>query len=115
MQKSLKYDVEISFSQINDQLMSQLMLLEPYGLGNPKPVFRTRECVVEDIRYLKQDKHVKLKVSQENIKKEAIFFRISDRVKDTLRKKKKIDMLYCLQENEWNGNKALQLVILDIF
>ncbi|MCG9478875.1 MAG: single-stranded-DNA-specific exonuclease RecJ [Actinomycetia bacterium] len=115
LQKSLKYDVEISLSQINGQLMSQLILLEPYGPGNPKPVFRSKECMIEDIRYLKQGKHVKLKVSQEGTPKEAIFFRISDRVKDTLSKKKKIDMLYCLQENEWNGNKALQLVILDIF
>ena len=40
--KSIPIDLEISFSELTSQFLCELELLEPFGLGNPKPVFLTR-------------------------------------------------------------------------
>lgn len=53
-----KYDIEISFNDINKQLVKELEAMEPFGMGNPRPVFRMTDCQVESYKILK-DLHVK--------------------------------------------------------
>ncbi len=52
------YDTEIEFHQINKNLLKQLEMMEPFGMGNPRPVFRMKDCIIESYTLLK-DVHVK--------------------------------------------------------
>ena len=52
------YDIDISFNDINKQLVKELEQLEPFGMGNSKPIFRMQDCLLESYQILK-DVHVK--------------------------------------------------------
>jgi single-stranded-DNA-specific exonuclease len=57
----LDLDGELNLSAITPSLFHALRLLEPYGVGNPEPVFAARAELISPPRILKE-KHIKLKV-----------------------------------------------------
>lgn len=58
----LDLDGELNFAEITPELYQALQMLEPYGMGNPEPVFAARGVqIVAPPRILK-DKHIKLKL-----------------------------------------------------
>ncbi|MGM0367237.1 MAG: single-stranded-DNA-specific exonuclease RecJ [Actinomycetota bacterium] len=115
IKKKLYYDLEINFSQIDPKLVKDLKLLEPCGVGNPKPAFMTKKCTIRDIRLLKGGKHVKLSLKNSGTSLQAIMFGVGEQVKEKIRIGSKINILYYIQENEWMGNKNIQLVLVDLF
>jgi single-stranded-DNA-specific exonuclease len=60
---SLNFDAEISFDQVHPELFQAVQRLQPFGVGNPQPVFVVRGVrLVAPPRVLKE-KHVKLKLA----------------------------------------------------
>jgi len=123
IQKKFYYDLEIEFDQIKASFSKDLKLLEPFGIGNTKPVFLTKNCFIKDINFLKEEKHVVLQLKNKGIYKKAIYFNISKEIAQNLKKISKetpISIIYNIEENTYdkNNNKdynSLQLVILDLF
>jgi single-stranded-DNA-specific exonuclease len=58
----LDLDGELDLSEITPELFHALQLLEPYGMGNPEPVFATRSVQLAAPPRILKDKHVKLKL-----------------------------------------------------
>jgi single-stranded-DNA-specific exonuclease len=58
----LEIDGEIGLAEVTPQLFQALHLLEPYGVGNPEPVFAARSVELTAPPRILKDKHVKLKV-----------------------------------------------------
>ena len=58
----LDVDGELPLSDVTPELFHALALLEPYGMGNPEPVFATRGVQVVAPPRIIKDKHVKLKL-----------------------------------------------------
>jgi single-stranded-DNA-specific exonuclease len=86
----------------------------PFGPDNMKPIFVTKQVRIRgDIRWLK-DVHAKMVLCQESsmIDIDAIAFNAIDK-KDIL-SNTHIDIAYHIEENNWNDQKKIQLVILDI-
>ncbi|WP_272700543.1 single-stranded-DNA-specific exonuclease RecJ [Desulfovibrio sp. Fe33] len=58
---TLKLDHELAFSSINNTLLKELEMLQPYGMGNPEPVFATKPVrVAEHALFGREGEHVKL-------------------------------------------------------
>ena len=58
---TIKLDHELGFANINNTLLKELELLQPYGMGNPEPVFATKPVkVVEYSTFGREREHVKL-------------------------------------------------------
>ncbi|MBG0790410.1 MAG: single-stranded-DNA-specific exonuclease RecJ [Desulfovibrionaceae bacterium] len=58
---TLKLDHELGFSSINNTLLKELEMLQPFGMGNPEPVFATKPVkVVEHSLFGREREHVKL-------------------------------------------------------
>ncbi|WP_320664462.1 single-stranded-DNA-specific exonuclease RecJ [Prochlorococcus sp. MIT 1223] len=70
-QKKVEPESHIVFSDLNEELIQGLDLLEPFGVGNPKPLFWTRECEIKSI-YNIGNNHTKLVLKNDSIKLNAI-------------------------------------------
>jgi len=113
--KKYEYDIEVGFNDLDAEFVDELSLLKPFGTGNPKPSFLSRDCSVCRIYKLKDGRHMKIVMKNGNVTFEGIIFNIDDRKRDTLVSKKKISILYNLQFNTWGGDKSIQLVLRDLF
>ena len=102
-------DAEMELSQVNADTYAAISELEPFGQGNPKPVFLLKNVLIRELRRVGQDQtHVKMKLGEQGIG--AIFFRASH---NGFKEGERIDVLANLQENRWNGNTNIELNIID--
>jgi single-stranded-DNA-specific exonuclease len=114
----MEIDLEINLSDINDKFWRLVKQFAPFGPDNMKPVFVTRGCV--DGGWSKavggEKTHLKLDVvQQENPgqKISGIAFNLGHLEKE-IKAKKPFDLVYTIEENEWQGNVTLQLMIKDL-
>ena len=60
----LEYDAELSLAAITPELMAWVARLAPFGIGNPEPVFLTRDATLAAPVRLIQEKHIALQLTQ---------------------------------------------------
>ena len=108
----LVIDAEIQFSDINQRFYNILSQMEPFGPENLRPVFVARN--LSDTGYSKvvKEEHIRFSLSQQHIIFTGIGFNLANKF-HILNEKKPIDVVFTLDENEWNGNKHLQLKVID--
>jgi single-stranded-DNA-specific exonuclease len=116
LQPEITIDCELDFSCINSKTMRLLKQFEPFGPQNMTPVFVTRQVV--DSGYAKtlgkDNEHLRLFVKQKQAPGiAAIGFGLGKKIA-LVKDKKPFDMVYCIDENEYNGTVALQLRVKDI-
>ena len=113
LERKLKIDLEINFESINKNLVEELKQFEPTGQGNYSPVFVSKNVKVIEIKPVGQDgKHLKLKLSQNDIIFDAIWFGFNSIQK--LKANDSVSVAYTIEENIWNNHTSLQLKIKDI-
>ena len=114
--QSLPVDMDIELSAIDYKTAEDMAMLEPFGEGNPEPIFCSRNLrLVKPLRVLKGE-HIKFQVTDGNKNFEAIGFgmaRDSD-IELTLRNYHSFDMAYTVSLNNWQGVNTIQLKIEDI-
>ncbi len=112
----LKIDALVTSQSLGLDLVDQLAAFEPFGAGNPKPIFVTRGLVLKEEPYVMKDKHLKLKLFGDNNKQfEAVWWDGVERSKgQTLKPNSRIELAYVAEANVWQGNTRLQLVVEDL-
>lgn len=114
LQRRLKIDLEVSFSDLTQDLSNELKQFEPSGLGNPSPIFVSKNVEIVSVKTVGRDsKHLKLKLKQNEHIFDSIFFGGGE-MYSKLSSGTKLDVVYRLEENLWNGLVSLQLAIRDI-
>jgi single-stranded-DNA-specific exonuclease len=118
----LEYDAEISLDEITNDFWLALQKLEPFGAGNPVPVFVARNAkVVQPARTMKE-KHVKLRVvpgeSVANARfqraREVLGWRMAERVtQESLVVGDTLDLAFTLDYNQHPDFGGVQLNLLD--
>ena len=112
--KTLSIDMEINFDSLTETLAKKLTKFEPTGYGNTTPRFVSCDVeVLESKTVGKEARHLKMVLRQKEKVFDTIAFGMGDRIKDVL-PGNKIDVVYALEENEWNGVKNLQLRVKDV-
>ncbi len=107
-------DLELSAQDISWDVVEYLERFGPFGIGNPRPKFMARGLEVLDIRLVgAKQQHLKLRIGLGNHRLEAIAFNLGYLAGD-LAASKKIDAIFELSANEWNGRKDMQLKISDL-
>lgn len=112
----LKIDAIVSSKTLNIDLVQQLKRFEPFGMGNPKPRFVTRDLILNEEPRVMKEKHLKLKLTDADNKSfEAVWWDGVDKSRgQTLKPKTRIELAYTPEANTWNGNTRLQLVVEDL-
>lgn len=105
-------DAEISFPEIRKPLFDILEQMEPFGPENTRPVFISR--YVADTGYSKivKDLHIRFVLKQGGTTLTGIGFNMADKF-PLLEQRKPVDIVYTIDENEWNGTTTLQLKVID--
>jgi single-stranded-DNA-specific exonuclease len=109
-------DSEINFSDITPKFIRILKQFEPFGPENMTPIFLTKN--VTDTGYAKtlgkEDEHLKMFVKQNGSQPiDCVGFGLGKKI-DVVRGLKPFEMVYSLDENQWNGNTTLQLKARDV-
>jgi len=111
----LKIDTQISLSDINFGLIKDISVLEPFGIGNPQPIFCSYKNIISDWRLVGgKREHLKIKIKGENRTLEGIGFKLSKIGKQIFSENKVVDLAFNIELNKWNGTENLQLNIKDI-
>lgn len=112
------YDAEIHFSDIDDRFYRILKQLAPFGPGNMSPVFLVKN--VSNARYTRYvgdgNVHLKLHVRQNQdmeFEMDGIAFYLGHWF-EALDSGNEVDLLFTIEENEWNGRITLQMNVKDI-
>ena len=109
------YDFQMPSSLFSLDTARAIGQLAPFGEGNPEPVFLAEGLAVREARPVgKTGTHLKLLLSASDGRAfDAIGFSLADRIPD-LAPGDRIDALFQLDENEWNGRVNVQLKLVDI-
>jgi len=106
-------DGALTFRSINEQVVSELSMLAPFGAGNPCPIFRTsRVEIVDGPRRLKE-RHLKMAFKQDGRIMRGIAWRASERESFVAEHKAAIDLAFSLENDTYNGERYLQLSVAD--
>jgi single-stranded-DNA-specific exonuclease len=106
-------DAEINFSDISMSLFHIISQMEPFGPGNLRPTFVTKKTFDTGYSKVVKEKHLKFSLRQNGIVISGIGFGLADKI-DILKSNKPVDIVYKLDENEWNGQKSLQMKVIDV-
>jgi single-stranded-DNA-specific exonuclease len=104
-------DMEIAFSEVKPELWKDLCRLEPYGMGNPEPVFQAEAEVVAVRSVGNGEKHLKLQLKQGDTVLDAIGFRMGEVEVEV---GEAVTVIFKVKENHWNGSTKLELQLADI-
>ena len=108
-EQKLTIDCKVKLENITDELISELDMLAPYGIGNPEPVLLSTDVEVISQRIFK-DKHLGFKVKNGDKTYDAIWFNL----KEPSNIPKRIDMVFTPEFNQWNGKKDIRLRVADL-
>ena len=111
----ISIDAEIELSEITPKFFRIIEQMGPFGPQNMKPIFKSN-CVRDSgygKKVGKEQDHLKLNLFQGDNKKTfgAIGFNLGDKIDYA---QNNFDVVYGLDENEWNGFKSIQLVLKDL-
>ena len=106
-------DYKIDKVDLLPQLVAEIDMLQPFGEGNPTPVFVFRGLIVKDIKLLGNNKHLSMYLSDGISSVRGIGFNIGFMI-NSIEVNQKIDIICSVEKNVWNGNENIQLNIKDI-
>lgn len=115
LQRVVEIDAELKMNEITWDLYDSLQLFAPFGMGNSKPKFSTSQAEVVEISTVGADnQHLRLTLTHDHqVFRKCIAFKKGEWI-DKLHVGAKLDAIYEIEVNEWNGNRELQLLIKDI-
>ncbi|MBR8827879.1 MAG: single-stranded-DNA-specific exonuclease RecJ [Gomphosphaeria aponina SAG 52.96 = DSM 107014] len=105
----VKIDGIAKFQELNFNLYQQIESLQPWGIENDFPIFWTPNVRILEQKILKGN-HLKLILTDNSKEMKAIAWRWAD----FSPLPSPLDIAYKLQENDWNGNKTIELKLVGI-
>ena len=106
-------DAEVSFKEINQSFYNIICQMEPYGPENLRPVFVARNLIETGYSRILKNAHIKFYLKQGEKVMEGIGFNMADKF-TMLQSHQPVDVVFTIDENDWNGEKKIQLKVMDL-
>ena len=110
---NLAIDMQVELPDLNNKLLDELNLLEPFGQANPKPLFSSSNLKVKSRPAVLGRNTLKFWVSDGKVTYPAVGFGMSDYL-DLVNSSAEVNLAYRLSLDDWNGAHQLQLELVDI-
>ncbi len=108
----IEIDAEINFSDITPLFYKLINEFSPFGPDNMKPVFVAKHVKETGWSKLLKDRHIKFSLKQNGVTLSGIGFDMAHKME--LLKENELDVVFQIEQNEWQGNTSLQLMVKDI-
>jgi single-stranded-DNA-specific exonuclease len=106
-------DAEISFRDIRRSFYEIICQMEPFGPENLRPLFIARNVYNTGYSKVVKENHLRFSLKQEGTILTGIGFGMADKM-PLLETNRPFDVVFKIDENEWNGEKIVQLKVIDI-
>ena len=114
MIKKIEIDCKIRLSDISPQTVRMIDGLEPFGMGNEKPIFAVTGAKVAAIAKMGTDgKHLRIRISDGRRLINCVGFSMGE-LADEIGEGDSVDIAFSMEINEFNGTKNLQLLLKDV-
>lgn len=110
----LNIDAEVPLSLLTYNLVEAMAQLEPYGAGNPQPLFLAGNArVAGEPRRVGNDRHLSFRVRQNGKELKAIAFGMGDRIQELMSAEGQCCLVFTPRFNEWQGWRSVELLVHD--
>ncbi len=110
----LEVDMELGLSDLNEDLAGELERLKPFGIGNPEPLFYTRNLTLKNTPQALGKDTLKFWATDGSITYPAIGFGMAS-LRESLISAASFDLIYSPQMDNWQGESSFILEAEDIF
>ncbi len=105
-------DAEIQLNQLTLSFYNIITQMEPFGPENMRPVFVARKVFDTGFSKIVKEQHIRFVLKQNNCTITGIGFCMADKF-HLLQMNAPLDIVFTLDINDWNGEKSLQLKVID--
>ncbi len=109
----LRLDLTLDLGDANEQFLSLLRHCEPFGVGNPAPVFVARGIHADSTPRKVGENGLKLRLTDDHAALDAIGWDLAARAK-SVRWTAPFDVAFRLERDEWNGQQRIQARVADV-
>jgi single-stranded-DNA-specific exonuclease len=106
-------DSVIELKDIKEALYNIICQMEPFGPDNMRPVFIAKNVLDTGYSKIVKEAHIRFVIKQQQTSITGIGFNMSEKF-HLLQQQKPLDIIFTIDENVWNGEKTLQLKVIDI-
>ncbi|MEG0370731.1 MAG: single-stranded-DNA-specific exonuclease RecJ [Clostridium sp.] len=109
----VKIDMILEGEDINFESLDMIKTLEPFGMGNPTPIFGMEDMFIKTKRYIGTgEKHIKLQFIKNGVYYDGVLFNYGA---DYMNKDwNNVDIAFNIDENNWMGKRTIQFIVRDI-
>ncbi|MEI6585157.1 MAG: single-stranded-DNA-specific exonuclease RecJ [Sediminibacterium sp.] len=105
-------DAPIDFTEITPAFYQIILQMEPYGPENMRPVFIAKNVIDSGYSKIVKDAHIRFVLKQNRTTLTGIGFNMADKF-NLIQQTKPLDIVFTIDENEYNGNTTLQIKMID--
>jgi single-stranded-DNA-specific exonuclease len=109
----IRIDSQVNFRDLKPSFYNIICQMEPFGPENLRPVFLAKNLTETGWSKILKEQHVRFCLKQDHTLFTGIGFNMADKF-PLLQMKKPVDLVFTLDENEWNEKKSLQLKVVDV-
>ena len=105
-------DAVVQLRELTNSFYNLVRQMEPFGPENLRPVFLLRGVTDSGYSKIVKEQHIRFMILQDGQHFNGIGFNLAEKF-PLLQSRKPVDLVFTLDENEWNGEKMLQLKVVD--
>jgi single-stranded-DNA-specific exonuclease len=113
LEPMLRVEAEVGLGDIDDAFYEAVCALEPFGMGNPGPVFGARDLLLVDPPRVLKEKHLKLRVAGGGRAFDALMWRGVGQC-PPLTRGQKVDAAFTVEQNSYQDRTTLQIILKDL-
>lgn len=114
LKKKISVDIEMKGPEISTTLCKDISTLEPFGLGNQRPIFLMKEVVLSAVRWIgKENNHAQFNIEKDGKVLKGIYFKATN-CDSKIESSKSYDIVFSLELDEWQGRHEVKLHINDM-
>jgi len=110
----LGIDASLQLSSISESFLQELGALEPFGMGNQRPVFHADSVEIVDGPHTIKDRHLRMTVRQDKQRFRAVAWRAAESQKFYREHRSALNIAFSLTENTYRGESFIELSVADV-